>query len=1054
MFWKTLKIEPTTDKTKIRDAYREVLAVTNPEDKPEEFKKLREAYEQAMAYADANKDDTQKTPLEIWNDELFRLYDSFPERLDVRNWQKLLNEKICLSIDTRTQCEELLLKFFMDRYLIPHEVWVYLDQQFSFKERQNELYDTYPHDFVDYVIMNGINFDDNLPLKLFKPGKDGDACQRYVSLYYQMTGKSDKEEALEIGKELMSLPEQHPYGSARYLSIRLNRGETDALDELISLQRQYPEDLFIGNILLYHLSEAGDYERCFVLIEELKKADEKNIDLRYYEACCLANTGRKQEAVKVLNRLMRDTVGNVQLQYELDEKRKEWNKDIMVDLQQKLEEEPDDVKAVADLTWTYLENDMLAEAKETLARLPEDYEDRFDYYNLHASMALAMEKYREAIGYLKQLVEVAENLPEDTEENRIRHSRVGETLTRLGYCYFITNDMEKANEAYDKALQHPQSRIEALNHLAQISLNSRNYEKTIDYARKLIDEYPEGYRGYLFLAFGLFKQYNDREAYNAVEHALDLCRTDVTVYALKARILMRNEATDGAKEIIDFLVENGLADDPLVLFCQGVLKEDGENDHDEAIGFYERSRKQLDGHEHQCEYGAELLYRLLCLKGEKLDGNRQEDREVMMELAEKGLVCNPDHYGLLDYKGWLLNKAKDYDKALEVYQKLLGYPNHSPAIEAQIGNIYYHDLEHKADQALEYYLKSLEKGGNVSGHFYAGMCNLYMMRFDEAEKHFLQLKEKEEDSIDGPYRLSFLYAMKGELDKALAQAEDTIRVTKDIEGNQAKYYVRKATILRRMKRYEEAVQTIQEAMDRYDYPQGYRTVFQIYAQSSRLDKAEQHLKKWQESGPDNDDLADCLILLEMYRNDFKKAQELKKKTKNLNRDRDLEVDQIISEYFGEYEKQRKEIQKWLDYRISENSYDLSRVQGTLSQCCFRLGDMENARYYALEALKDVDEKLGCFETNKLLFMARKIRILAMLGKREEAEKLMEECKKMPFCETCPEHRCKDVDIFTMEAYEIFGDYRKAYEIARRCRELYPDEEDFMIAERNLAEKVK
>ena len=1054
MFWKILKIEPTTNKTEIRDAYRKLLAETNPEDKPEEFKQLREAYEQALAFADANKDKERKTPLEIWNDELTALYESFPDRLDVGKWQKLLNEKICLSIDTRMKCEELLLKFFMDRYLIPHEVWVYLDSQFSFKERQEELYNNYPRDFVDYVIINGINFKDNLPLQMFVPGLDGEECQKYVDLYFRMSGKNDRNEALQIGQELMSLSEQHPYGSTRYLSIRIEQGDTEALKELIDLQKQYPEDLFIGNGLVYHLWKQKDYDRCFALIEELKKVDEKDIDLRYYEAFCLADTGRKQEAVKVLNRLLRDTVGNVSLQYELDEKRKEWNKDVMAELQSKLEKEPEDAKTVAELVWTYLENDMIQEAKEMLKRLPEDYGDRFDYYNLHSSMAMTLENYEDAIVYLKQLIRTAEELPEDTEENKERRSRAGEMLTRLGYCYFVKNDTEKADEAYDRALAYPKSRIEALNHLAQISLNKRNYGKTTEYARKLVEEYPEGYRGYLFMAFALFKQYKDREAYNAVERALDLCRSDVTVYALKARILMRNEAADGAKEIIDFLVDNGLSEDPLVLFCQGVFKEDCENDRDSAIGFYEKSCQQLNGHEKEYEYGTELLYRLLCLKGGKLDGNKEEDREVMMELTERGLECDPDHYGLLDYKAWLLNKAKDYEQALQTYQKLLEYPNHSPAIEARIGNIYYRDLEHKADRSLEYYLKSLERGGDVSGHFYAGMCHLYMAQFDEAEKHFLKLKEEEADSIDGPYRLSFLYAMTGRLEEALSEAEETIRIVQDEEGNQVKYYIRKATILRKMKRFDEAVQTVREAMERYDYPYGYRIIFQIYAQSGRLDLAQQHLQQWQESGPDNEDLADCLILLDMYRNDFEKAQQRKKKTKNLSKDRDLEVDQIISEYFGEYEKQRKQIRKWLDQRESDGSYDLSRPQGTMSQCCFRLGDLEAARSYALEALKDVNEKLASFETNKLLFMARKIRILAILGKREEAEKLMEECKTAPFCETCPEHHCKDADIFTMEAYEIFGDYRKAYEIAQRCRELYPDEEDFIIAERNLAKKVK
>lgn len=49
--WDILGIETTKDEKKITEAYREKLSVTNPEDKPEEFKQLRSAYEEALAYA-------------------------------------------------------------------------------------------------------------------------------------------------------------------------------------------------------------------------------------------------------------------------------------------------------------------------------------------------------------------------------------------------------------------------------------------------------------------------------------------------------------------------------------------------------------------------------------------------------------------------------------------------------------------------------------------------------------------------------------------------------------------------------------------------------------------------------------------------------------------------------------------------------------------------------------------------------------------------------------------------------------------------------------------
>lgn len=50
--WKILDIEPTTDKKTIRKAYAAKTKEIHPEEKPEEFKELHEAYQAALGYAD------------------------------------------------------------------------------------------------------------------------------------------------------------------------------------------------------------------------------------------------------------------------------------------------------------------------------------------------------------------------------------------------------------------------------------------------------------------------------------------------------------------------------------------------------------------------------------------------------------------------------------------------------------------------------------------------------------------------------------------------------------------------------------------------------------------------------------------------------------------------------------------------------------------------------------------------------------------------------------------------------------------------------------------
>ena len=54
MIWKILEIEKTKDEEVIRNAYREKLRFVNPEDDQQGFMELRQAYEEALAYAKEN----------------------------------------------------------------------------------------------------------------------------------------------------------------------------------------------------------------------------------------------------------------------------------------------------------------------------------------------------------------------------------------------------------------------------------------------------------------------------------------------------------------------------------------------------------------------------------------------------------------------------------------------------------------------------------------------------------------------------------------------------------------------------------------------------------------------------------------------------------------------------------------------------------------------------------------------------------------------------------------------------------------------------------------
>ena len=130
--WDILEIEPTKDEDQIKKAYRTKLVHANPEDHPEEFKALRQAYEQAVKEAQDNKDQgcsgqengvkdgagipgglSKESPIGRWLSEVEELYQDFYRRIDEKNWAPILSDDLCIGLESSDEARIGLLRFFM-----------------------------------------------------------------------------------------------------------------------------------------------------------------------------------------------------------------------------------------------------------------------------------------------------------------------------------------------------------------------------------------------------------------------------------------------------------------------------------------------------------------------------------------------------------------------------------------------------------------------------------------------------------------------------------------------------------------------------------------------------------------------------------------------------------------------------------------------------------------------------------------------------------------------------------------------------------------------------
>ncbi len=157
-----LEIEKTKDETLIKNAYRMKLASTNPEEKPEEFKRLRTAYEEALAYARKTEEEDEEdsmitaeeldSPAARWIQKVNEVYSSIKRRLDENEWKELLSDDICSDLEYSEEIQKRLFSFLMENYQLTSRIFQILDEKFSIEENENELKEYLPEGFVNFMI--------------------------------------------------------------------------------------------------------------------------------------------------------------------------------------------------------------------------------------------------------------------------------------------------------------------------------------------------------------------------------------------------------------------------------------------------------------------------------------------------------------------------------------------------------------------------------------------------------------------------------------------------------------------------------------------------------------------------------------------------------------------------------------------------------------------------------------------------------------------------------------------------------------------------------------
>ncbi|MGC5326267.1 hypothetical protein [Brevibacillus sp. SYSU BS000544] len=176
--WEVLGIEPTEDIPSIKKAYSQKLKVHHPEDDPEGYQRLREAYDYAMkaakkgavketrpSFSDENNihiwpnpsnmvELTVETidppeeidPVDEFMEQVEEVYSDFSSRINLDQWSRLLNSDIVWDVRLKEIVEETLLDFLHEHRFLPKRVWESIEYCFRWRELATEA----PDDRMEY----------------------------------------------------------------------------------------------------------------------------------------------------------------------------------------------------------------------------------------------------------------------------------------------------------------------------------------------------------------------------------------------------------------------------------------------------------------------------------------------------------------------------------------------------------------------------------------------------------------------------------------------------------------------------------------------------------------------------------------------------------------------------------------------------------------------------------------------------------------------------------------------------------------------------------------
>lgn len=1088
--WLVLGIEPTKNEEEIKQAYRSKLVNVNPEDDPEGFKRLREAYEQACSLAaqePAEQEKGPEGPLGEWLDKVKAVYEKLSTRIDPESWKELFRDDICMDLETGPEVRTELLKYCMDHFRLPSRIWMLMDEQFSLMGDMEELKESFPLDFLQFV-ENKCTQEEWFSYEYFE-GPDDAEYDAYLSLFFEI--RRDVEEGKfssldELFSQAESLGIYHPYLEVSRAEAKIKQEQPqEAVELLTPLEEKYPQDWWIAYVTgqaYWELERFGEANDCYKKVLETEK---DHYTARFRCAEYLEKTGQYEEAKESFIAIMNDISDNQDVRARL----KEVNEHLIPRFFEECGAEPDNFAVRFKLGWCLLQNERNEEGVELLAGVTPDAENEAEYHSLIGRFYYNLSEFDEARQHFEAWIKsIRSETPQDEEEEQALPGRFLKAYSLLAASDQKLGDSDpkyydEALTAIDQALAYIEDNG-ALQQKADILLHMERYRESVDICDQILENDSRYLPALVTRQDAYFHLRCAQEVIDDFYKIKEIFPYIPKTYELPAEVFYIYRQYDDVQSILDQAKENETSSLKLDVIRGKTMRMKAAEDAEyvEARNYDRELVPKLRAESGMKEELNQILREIvLCSMalGEYKDALSQVEEAIQLEPSVDNLWLKAD----------VLYRDKDYEKALLLYQQCQKHVSDNENIYEDLGNCYrdlgkdekakecfekvleinpehrransrladyYSDMydvteeEEYFAQALPYSSRQLEL--TPTAYYYVERGLLYMNagHWDEAEADFRKAFELEPEDSYAYNNLGCVYKYCGRYEEALEMFLKALECM--TPGESTVFYGNLADCYERMGRYEEAKEAYLNNIKLFPNKPGLReNLSDMYSSQGHFREAMQVIEEI--LGMENSNKAYYLCemaYLYEYAGDYKTAIQYCKKA--LKEDDSYgKANRMIGQYLYYYKKNLRKAEKYYTTALSQskmgsNEYSISCR--ALMQLYSNKKDYKNAKkYFDLEKSATVQE-YGSIEHYLATKKRRNARLYILgqmyyyLGDMDKAAKLFGQIGCRDMCRSCSCRECWEYYMAQGILLEEAGEkkkalefYRKAYDIDCRDMEL-------------------